>query len=130
MNISLANIFASCRRTWEWLALFREWLSRFGGVRTNCHPSAHDVVTSVTQFGGHDLQYSVAAVSVGPNPERLSGDLRQDGFGFLFGEVLRFVRMIHRAKLGTAHGAERRVFEALLGQGFIVVSAGGFGIER
>src|SRR5215472_13229555 len=57
------------------------------------------------------------------------GDLRQHRLGFLFREVLSFVRMVHRAELGTAHGAERRVLEALLGQGFIVVSARGFRIE-
>ena len=38
--------------------------------------------------------------------------------------------MVHRAELGTAHGAERSVLETFFRQRFIVHGAGGFGIQR
>src|SRR5690242_19066359 len=45
-------------------------------------------------------------------------------------ETLHLGGDIHRAEFRSAHRAEVRVFEAFLGQGFVVHGARGFGIER
>jgi hypothetical protein len=62
--------------------------------------------------------------------ERIPRPRRQHRFGILGGKLLGFGRVVHRAELRTAHGAEGGVLEALLGQRFIVHSLGGFRIER
>ena len=47
-------------------------------------------------------------------------------FGGVFADVFGD---FHGAKMGAAHGAEMGGFGAFLGEGFVVVFAGGFGIE-
>ena len=38
-------------------------------------------------------------------------------------------RVIHRAEFGAAHGAEGGFFVVVVGEGFVVHKAGGFGVE-
>src|SRR5216684_7316980 len=38
--------------------------------------------------------------------------------------------IIHRAEFGAAHGAEGGFFVVVVGEGFVVHGAGGFGVER
>src|ERR1035437_9174098 len=54
----------------------------------------------------------------------------QYGGSVIGGEGFHLGGDVHGTELGPAHGAEMRVFESVLGQGFIVHAAGGFGVER
>src|SRR5256886_12392974 len=44
--------------------------------------------------------------------------------------IVHLLRIIHRAKLWSAHGAESRFFVVIVWQSFIVHGARGLGIER
>src|SRR5438045_3653639 len=57
-------------------------------------------------------------------------DLRQYRLGIGLGELLRFVRVVHRTELRPAHRAERRVLEAFFRQGLVVIGARGLRVER
>src|SRR6185369_4056376 len=54
----------------------------------------------------------------------------QYGGGIVGGKSFHLGGDVHGTEFRSAHGAEMRVLEAVLGQGLVVHAAGGFGVER
>src|SRR4029434_33015 len=54
----------------------------------------------------------------------------QYGSGVSGGKSFHLGGNVHGAEFRSAHGAEMRVLETFLGEGFVVHAAGGFGVER
>ena len=77
-------------------------------------------------FEEHDAD---AGLPLDDHP-RVAQGLADHGLGVGGSEGLDLRRDVHRAELGTAHGAEVRVLEAGVGQRLIVHGARGLGSER
>src|SRR5450432_713323 len=60
--------------------------------------------------------------------QRLWCGSAQNGGGVIGGEGFHLGRNVHGTEFGPAHRAEMRVLEAVLGEGFVVHAARGFGV--